>query len=406
MEKQKKISLKKKLKASGMLLVSAFSVFFGVKLLKQNNQQAVQLAEESSVRELAKEFGTLDFITKNNQIVRFEVFEKKNIKVVVDDNSKYISKQNIQAIQQSIQDYNNLFKFINPDYVFEYVSAKDLKKSQENDPFIYITANYFVEENKSLANAKTTAPEGKQSNYNNGLVDSHATIILSFMSMSNLNLEQQQAIISHEIAHALAFQGHNNEFTSIMNVGDSKNTIKSAILSQDVMFSLLSLYYNSLTNPNELGQIVEYINSVASQREKEISYGYKIDYANNLNKYIKSKKTKIADSKNLENSTYSYTNMYNQTTILTFKNNTYTLTIKRPNQTIECKGVYVNDGETIVCIGENYTTNGNKLEKVPMDILYVSALTNGDCVFGRASKNCILETTLHKNTLENQQSAD
>lgn len=398
MNNNNKFSSKKTLKpAKGLFLASAI-VFSGVLANNLNFNEAVQLSNSDNAMALAEQLEVCDLISQDNNFVRFEALKNKPINVVVDEKSySIITETNIKAIKDSIENYNKLFSYINPEYSFKYISAQKFNKNN-TDPIIYITSNLSINTKNGQARATTTKPQGKQSKYGNGLVDSNATIVINSVAMSELSQSQQQAVIMHEIGHALGINEHSNDLHSIMNAYSTNRAIASMHFSKDIMHGLVSLYYNANTNPHTFSDIQNYIENIDKTRKNEINLNFNLqdDYTKYLNAFLSEKNLTLNPSQSMLGKTFTFTNIYNQTTTIVFNtDNTYTLTIERPTQKITCNGNFVVKDFVLVLSGENYSTNNGNLCKI-QDIIYVSALSDGSIIYGCESQNCTLKTQLQQ----------
>ena len=193
--------------------------------------------------------------------------------MIVDEDSYFcMTETNMKAIRQTLDKYNQLFSYINPEITFKYISKKDYEKGLKNDnPFIYITTQLKIETPNGPAIASTSPPKVGDSKFQNGKVSTYATIVFSSVEMVDLSLEEQTSIVSHEFAHALCVVGHSNDQASLMHTYGRGDAVASDEFSKDVMMSLYALYYNPNTNPRTNQEILDYINLVSTVRLNEMS---------------------------------------------------------------------------------------------------------------------------------------
>ena len=236
---------------------------------------AVKLSNNDTIEALAT-FGKIkDMLLKNNgQYVRFEAMENTPIYIVVNDNSISQDDKNIIAIKNSINNYNEIFKVINTNYKFEYISKYEFEKNAKNEALPHIDvgfSNSIHTKDGIELNAIAYGLDAFTSQYGNGQVDMNSIINLSKSQLYNLNETQTTTVVMHAMAHALGVSGHNNNENSILYTNNYGNSILSATPSADLLHSLTALYYNQETSDTPYIEILSYINSVANKRQAEIA---------------------------------------------------------------------------------------------------------------------------------------
>lgn len=422
--------------------------------LSQSTIEGVSLSSNELATSIAEIKGVdKDLAKAENSFIRFEALKDVPIDVVVDENSVWCMTDNVkQAIKNSVDQYNELFSYINPDYQFRYISKNEYEQNLTNNPFIFVTTNLSIKTNGGNARAVTSPPDAKQSQYGNGFIDNDAVVIISSTATVNLTVEQIQNIVSHEFAHALGIVNHSPNLDSMMNSVGSGLCIQSVDFSKDVLNSMLALYYNSATNPNSYDDILNYINTTVERREnklvdyiiktdssesfknlnnKEILEAYLNDtktntkhqtennqdiaikteeeikqenlnlYYLNLKQYVQTNNLKISNPNNLVDTTFFSTSIYGQTREITLNsNNTYMLKVYDDSRSIICSGTYTIDKGAIVCDGEFFEVVDGNYQAIN-DTIYISLLSNGECVYSTKTHNCIIIDSLY-NSLDNQ----
>lgn len=386
----------------------------------------VELTSNSEANSLAQKLGVFDLMSKNDteDIVRFEALQGKPIDIIVDENSMWSMTDNVKsAIKLAINQYNELFSYINPDYSFRYISKEEYEKNPTSDPFIFITTNLRITTNGGTARAVTSPADSITSNFNNGAIDSSSTIIISSTGTVHMTPEQIANVIIHEMAHALGFEKHVENKDSIMHPKSDGATIATNYFSEDVLKVLLSSYYNPETNPKTFSEIMDYCKKHINNRNLELKKYYETKKVEvnkdqiesqesieeqNLKKYISSVKDYAEKNKlsagninKIIGKTYTETTIYGQTkTLIFFEDGTYSLEISDNERYLKCTGTYEIINNTAVLKGEYYIVENMKYVPI-QDTIYVSHLSNGGCLLSSVTNNFSIVST-YSESLENK----
>jgi len=370
--------------------------------------KTISLSSNESVSALANMYGVTDYLCRSeedNSFVRFEPQPNTPINVIVDEDSVWcMTEENIQAIKNSIDMYNDFFKKINPNYKFRYISKKDFdtnyKDTQGDHPFIFISSLLRLPHECGTARAVTSAMKPVESKQGNGQVSTNATMLLSSTDLSRLTVPEITTVVNHEMAHALGFEEHVDNESSVMNNVLSGDPIRSNIFSADMSYALASLYYNKETSPYSLQEINEYIENMDAQRKMEIKQSIEDEKTNaftkHLNNFISNKNISIINPNSIIGKKFTYTSMYGQiTTIELSQDGTYLITITQDKNTITAKGSYYYDGNIIICDGDTIQLVNGKLTKVK-DPTLISAFSDGTIAISNYSKNGTISTVLNE----------
>lgn len=401
-------------------------------------KSAVELPANDAVLYNAEKFNLTDYLARDEQgnFIRFEAMKGVPIDVIVDEKSAWCMTDNvIQSIKNTIDAYNKVFSYINPDYQFRYITKAEYDKNQTNNPFIFITTNLSIKTNNGMARAVTSPATPETSKYNNGSIDSSSTIIISSTGTVKLTVKEIQNVVQHEISHALGFKEHSEDVYSIMNPTSNNETIQSNYFSKDVLYTLFSFYYNPYTNPHDLSEILNFIDFQDEKRHEEIDKYINATYPqpqeekqeatqkttqkttqedkketkqelekNNFDKYyenlkqfLKNNNLKLDNANYIVGKSFSYTNKYGQTMNFTFNEDySYTIEVYKTNDSIKLNGRYEIQNNTIICNGEYFTVKDFKYEKTTGETSCLSLLSNGECVFATSSNNLMIETILEE----------
>jgi hypothetical protein len=320
---------------------------------------------------------------------------------------------NIQAIKKTVEDYNELFSYINPDYSFRYISKDDYEKNPDDNPCVFISSQLSINSVSGLARAVTSPPTPEDSKYGNGRVSRYATMFLSSTALINFNVEQITSIVKHEFAHALCVEGHKDDKFSIMNPVGRDAAVASSEFSADAMYAMLAMYYNRETNPHSIQEILSYIRETDAIRNSEIiDAGFSIEenkdteeiveqdtslnkYVSKLNKYAENNNVKIGEAKNAVGNLYTSVSIYGQiTAILLNPNGTYSIKIVNSDGTkFDCQGSYKIENNVIVCDGE-YVSAVDGERTIVEERLFISVLSDNSIAMGIGSSNGDISTTL------------
>ena len=397
-------------------------------LIQQENVElsAVSLNPNSEAKALAQKLSVLDMLSKdeNGNLVRFEALEGKPIDIIVDENSMWEMTNSVKsAINLAIGHYNELFSYINPEYSFRYISKAEYDKNPTSNPFIFITTNLRIKTVNGTARAVTSPASPELSNFNNGPIDSSATIIVSSTGTISLTEKQISNVIMHEIAHALGFEKHVDNKESIMHSSSDGSTIASNYFSEDILYALLSCYYNSQTNPKQFAEIADYINMHVDNRKSELAKYYETvkqeeklneqqsqqeleeqnlqKYIINIKNYAKQNNLKSGDITEIVGNTYSETSVYGQTKTFHFnEDGTYSLEISDSTRYLKCSGSYEIINNTAVLKGEYYKVENMQYAPI-QDTIYFSILSDGLAVSSTLSNNLVI-SSIYANTSENE----
>lgn len=426
-------------KASAMLLI--FSAIFGSNYFTKINTNNIDinnlgiteninigLQSELASISMAKLYSVEDMIYKeNNKPIRFDIGNFECIDVIVDENSLFcMTDENKQAIRNAVNDYNKLFEYINPEYKFNYIPYDEYKNENRKNPCIVITSQLKITgTNGQRANAITSKPKSVKNDTEIGLTTNNSYMILSSTGLISLSVDQITNIIKHELAHSLCVGNHSNDPMSIMYTHSSKRTIASSKFSSDVLYTLLSLYYNPLSNPKSLSEIKNYLNYEAELREKEILSAFPeseefIDdtYINNnlqnnlskeeLNKiysdlfsknainYVNNNNTSLGNSQTLIGKSFTSTSMYGLSTTITFNpDGTYSYTLKQNDKCLSANGTYEIINNHCICTGSFVQINTKTLEFQEYSNIFIyEALSNGSILEGNLKNKFMISQTL------------
>lgn len=379
----------------------------------------VSLTSNSEAKALAEDLGVLDFIAKdeNGDIIRFEAMQDKPIDIVVDENSMWAMIDSVKdGIRLAIDQYNELFAYINPEYSFRYISKEEYEKNPTSDPFIFITTLLKINTTNGYAYAVTSPAESAESVYGNGPIDSSSTIVISSTATVHLTVEQIANIVAHEMSHALGFEKHSENKDSIMYKSSTGAAISSNYFSEDLLNTILACYYNPKTNVIPYSEIKDYLNKQASNRNKELEEYYKNNkdlivgetqketiekYRDNIRTFALQNNLKAGNIDYIIGSSYSKTNLYGQNITFYFnEDGTYVLEVSDDKRNIKCTGHYEIVDNTAVLKGEYYKVEDMKYVAVK-DTIYFSVFDNGDSAYATESNNLTILSVLNK-VLENE----
>ena len=386
----------------------------GIEMVEKSG---VDLTSNSDAKKLAENLGVLDMLAQddNGNIIRFEALQNKPIDIIVDENSMGEMTENVKdGIRLAINQYNELFSYINPEYSFRYVSKGQYDKNPSSDPFIFITTNLRINANGGYARAVTSPAEPEVSSYNNGMVDSSSIIIISSTGTINLTNKEIANVVMHEMAHALGIKEHSMNKESMMHSSSDGVTIASNYFSEDLLNAMLSCYYNHKTNSKSNEEITDYINNHIVNRNAEIQSYYNIQqeaieqsdmktYINNIKNYASKNGLSAGNIKNIIGASYSSTNVYGQTTTFSFnEDGTYILEISSEGKFLQCKGQYEIVNNVAVLKGQYYKVKNNQYVHNE-DTIYLSVFSDGNCAYSTKSGNLLIKDVLSR-VLENEYS--
>lgn len=445
MSKNKKSFLKSKkaisVIAGSFAALCLMSGAFFVKDMQISNNQAeqyenielnaVSLTSNTEAKSLAEKLGIVDMLSKDGDgnIIRFEALQGKPIDIIVDEDSLWEMTDSVKsAIKLAINQYNELFSYINPEYSFRYISKSEYDKNPTSDPFIFVTTLLRINTNGGIARAVTSPQTAESSNFNNGSIDSSSTIVISSTGTISLTEKEIANVIIHEIAHALGFENHSYNKDSIMHSSSSGSTLASNYFSEDVLYALLSCYYNSETNTKQFSEIANYISMHVDNRKSEISEYYKnLDtnqkykdqeinnqlsqqqieeqnyqkFIDNVKKYASNNNLKAGNINEIVGNTYIETSIYGQTKTLHFnQDGSYTLEISDDTRYLKCTGNYEIKNNTAVLKGEYFKVENMKYVPIE-DIIYFAISSNGDGISATLSNNLTI-SSVYTLTLENK----
>lgn len=378
-------------------------------------EENLKLAPSSSVETLAKMYDVEDILAKDgDEYVRFECVKGEPINVIVDENSPFcMTDANIQAIKNTVDDFNELFSYINPDYTFRYISKNDYEKNPDDNPCVFISSQLSINSVSGLARAVTSPPTPEDSKYGNGRVSRYATMFLSSTALIKFDVEQITSIVKHEFAHALCTVGHKDDKFSIMNPVGRDASVASSEFSADAMYAMLAMYYNRETNPHSIQEILSYIRETDAIRNSEIvNAGFSREdnkdkeeiveqdtilnlYISKLNNYAENNNVEIGEANNAVGNLYTSVSAYGQiTAILLNPNGTYSIKIVNADGTkFDCQGSYKIENNVIVCDGE-YVSVVDGERTIVDERLFISVLSDNSIAMGTASGNGVITTTL------------
>lgn len=325
-------------------------------------------------------------------MARFEAVKGVPIDVVVDENSQWGMIEKVQqAIKNTIEQYNEMFSYINPDYQLRYISRDEYEKRITDNPFILVTTELRIQTQAGSARAVTSPPKPTESRYGNGSTYSNSIVVISSTGTVNLTEEEIQNVIAHEFGHVFGILEHSEDASSMMADTSSGVTISSKEFSLDMLTSFKDMYYNSKTNTIPESEIDSYISSVSSLRKQQLSEFNKAEgsaqevYKEKLKGYAKEKGLTLISAEEMVGMEYSTTSIYGQTRTITFnEDGTYLLQVYDEDRSIECKGIYIVKDNLIICSGENFAVDKNFNYVKIQDKLFFSATESG-CVYGTES---------------------
>ena len=376
-------------------------------------RQSTQLVSEFASESMAKLYGVDDLLYKNKdgRLVRFDMHGAPVIDVIVDEHSYgVITPNNIQAINQAIDAYNDLFQKINPEYSFRYISKEAYDKAPTKNPCIFITSQLSIKSNNGVPHASTMPPVATHKSSEGELSTNNSFIILGSISLGGLSVAEQQAIIQHEIAHSLGVGGHNAEDkNSIMNPYGAYESIASTKFSADVLYALTAMYYNPQTNPISMIDLNKYITQENNLRNKEIWKLFPsqemIDQKNssafseNLAGIIDTQGTTILNANDLVGKEFSSTNSYGVTTTIRLTdNNTYYFSSTYEGKSITTTGRYRINNNQCVLEGKvaMFDEATKKLYISNIDETRIQYLANGSIVWGQKSTGFSIHTDFNE----------
>ena len=350
----------------------------------------------------------------SSDVARFEAYKGVPIDIIVDEGSVNCMTEAVKnAIKRVIEQYNEMFSYINPDYQLRYVSKNEYERNKTNNPLVFITTHLSIKTSAGYARAVTSPPEPTISRYGNGEVYSSATVIISSTGTVKLTEDELQNVIAHEFGHVFGILEHSEDRMSMMSDTSKGVTISSKEFSLDMLTAFKKMYYNPQTNSKSESEIDEYIAKVSSLRQQQVeeyvsdsqgssSYEGKDSLTNfnsSLASFLENKGCKRVAATQLVGGEYTATSMYGQTrTIIFNEDGTYVLQVSDSDRLIECKGRYKIQGNVAVCEGEYFSVDENFNYVKTQDKLYFAATEDG-CVYGTESRNGVATDDLIDSSL-------
>ena len=390
--------------------------------LRTTQSQSTQLVSEFGCESMAKLYGVDDLLFKNEdgRIVRFDMQGASQIDVIVDEESfNIMTEENIQAINIAINNYNELFQQINPEYSFRYIPKEVYDKSPTTNPCIFITTQLRINSPNGIPHASTMPPQALEKESDFGLRTNNSFMYLSTTSLVNLTVSEQAAIIQHEIAHALGVGGHELEDNnSIMSAYGVDESIASTKFSSDVLYALTAMYYNPKTNSKSMKDIEKYIKAQEDMRNNEIEMKFprkptqqeqdKIN-SSTFSQHVSSTidVENILNANGLIGKEFASTNSYGvATTIHLTENNVYYFSSTYNGRSIRTTGSYRFDNNQCILEGKIvlFDEATHSLSISNIDEIRIQYLSDNSIVWGAKSSGFELNTNY--NIIDNSMEMD